>query len=117
MKKICSFIRTDIASRASWQVCGLAILMFFAGTALAAIGIDVNTSTDRSSKSTTIASPAFSTAAGNELLLAFISADYLSGGNTTVTKISGGSLTWALVGGRMRKAALPKSGKPSPRVL
>jgi hypothetical protein len=46
----------------------------------------------------TIVSPAFSTAATNELILAFIAADYLSGTNTTVTSVTGAGLTWALVG-------------------
>jgi hypothetical protein len=48
-------------------------------------------------KCSTIASPAFSTTAGKELLLAFVSTDYLSGANTTVTGVSGGGLTWVLV--------------------
>src|SRR5262249_28759854 len=39
-----------------------------------------------------------STSSGNELVLAFIAADYLGGANTTVTGITGGGLTWALVG-------------------
>lgn len=39
----------------------------------------------------------FSTASGNELLLAFISTDYLSGANSTVTGVSGGGFTWILV--------------------
>jgi hypothetical protein len=44
-----------------------------------------------------ITTPAFSTTSGNELLLAFVATDYLSGANTTVTGVSGGGLTWALV--------------------
>ena len=50
-----------------------------------------------SSSSATIASPRFSTAGPNELLLAFVAADYISGTNTTVKSIAGGSLTWTLV--------------------
>ena len=61
------------------------------------INSDINTSANGSSASTTIKSPTFSTAAGNELLLAFVTADYLGGTNTTVTGVSGGGLTWALV--------------------
>jgi hypothetical protein len=61
------------------------------------ISLDVQTSTDGTAASSTIASPAFSTAAGNELLLAFIATDYLAGSNTTVTGVSGGGLTWVLV--------------------
>ncbi len=61
------------------------------------LAIDAKVSKDTTTKATTIASPAFSTTAGNELLLAFVSADYLSGANTTVTGIAGGGLTWTLV--------------------
>jgi hypothetical protein len=66
-------------------------------TAAKTLTIDVTTSKDGAGNSTTIASPAFSTAAGNELLLAFVATDYLSGANTTVTGVTGGGLTWALV--------------------
>jgi len=67
------------------------------GSAWAAISIDASTSVDQSSAKTTITTPAFSTTSGNELLLAFVSADYLSGANTQVSSMSGGGLTWALV--------------------
>jgi hypothetical protein len=55
------------------------------------------TSQDAASASKTIVSPAFSTAGSNELLLALISTDYLSGANTTVTAVSGAGVTWTLV--------------------
>ena len=61
------------------------------------ISTDAQVSSDGSSASTTIQSPSFSTSAGNELLLAFITTDYLTGTNTTVTNVTGGGLTWALV--------------------
>jgi len=61
------------------------------------ISLDVNKSLDKSSASATVTSPLFSTAAANELLLAFVSADYINGANTTVTGVSGGGLTWVLV--------------------
>jgi hypothetical protein len=61
------------------------------------LGIDATVSTDGSSASTTISSAPVSTSSGNELLLAFIPTDYLTGGNTTVKSVSGGGLTWALV--------------------
>ena len=67
-----------------------------ANSGWAAVGIDQVKSTDRSSASTSITSPAFSTSAGNELLLAFISTDSNSSG-MTVTGVSGAGLTWALV--------------------
>jgi hypothetical protein len=61
------------------------------------ISTDAQVSSDGSSASTTIQSPSFSTSTGNELLLAFITTDYVTGTNTTVTNMSGGGLTWALV--------------------
>jgi hypothetical protein len=54
--------------------------------------------TDQSAAQTSIVSPAFSTALPNELVLAFIASDYLTGANTTVTGVTGAGLTWALVG-------------------
>lgn len=64
-------------------------------SATGALAIDVAVSKD-GTKATTIASPAFSTTTGNELLLAFITTDYLGGANTTVTGVTGGGLAWAL---------------------
>src|SRR5262249_49691826 len=49
--------------------------------------------TDLSAAQTTIVSPAFSTAAANELVLVFVATDYLSGPNTTVTAVTGAGLT------------------------
>jgi hypothetical protein len=63
----------------------------------AAVSTDVNISADGSTASSTIKTAAFSTTVVNELLLAFISTDYLGGANTTVTGVSGGGLTWVLV--------------------
>jgi hypothetical protein len=59
--------------------------------------MDAKVSADGGSASTAIATSAFNTAASNELLLAFIATDYLSGTNTRVKSVSGGKLTWALV--------------------
>jgi galactose oxidase-like protein/Big-like domain-containing protein/Kelch motif protein len=61
------------------------------------LGIDASVSTDGASASATISSAPVSTAAGNELLLAFVETDYLKGANTTVQSVSGGALTWVLV--------------------
>lgn len=62
------------------------------------LAIDVNISTDRMTFSPTLATPAFSTAAGNELLLAFVASDANgSVPNVTVTGVSGGGLSWTLV--------------------
>jgi hypothetical protein len=63
-----------------------------------ALAIDATAFGDQpSSNATTVTTQSFSTTASNELLLAFISADYLSGASTTVTGVTGGGLTWQLV--------------------
>jgi hypothetical protein len=61
------------------------------------LAIDANIPKDNPSSSKTIVTPAFSTVSGNELLLAFVSTDFSSGANTTVTGVTGGGLTWAFV--------------------
>lgn len=60
------------------------------------ITIDASVTFGRSTTSTTIASPAFSTTSANQLLLAFIAADNTSG-TTTITNVTGAGLTWQLV--------------------
>jgi hypothetical protein len=72
---------------------------FTAQTAQAAsLAIDVTSVDDQDSPSSTVKTPAFSTAFTNELLLAFISTDAPgSGTNTQVNSLSGGGLTWILV--------------------
>jgi hypothetical protein len=60
-------------------------------------GIAIDATIWRDQSTSPITTPAFSTTSGNELLLAFVATDYLSGTNTTVTGVSGGGLTWALV--------------------
>ncbi|MBV8551247.1 MAG: hypothetical protein JOY54_08090 [Acidobacteriaceae bacterium] len=62
-----------------------------------AISIDATASDDGQTAGPTISTSGFSTSQTNELLLAFITTDYLSGTNTTVTNVSGGGLTWAPV--------------------
>jgi len=61
-----------------------------------ALVLDVTASADRSSSASSISTGAFSTNGANELLLAFVSTDNISG-STTVTGVTGGSLTWQLV--------------------
>ena len=61
------------------------------------ITLDVNKSLDGAAASATIASQTFSTASSNELILAFVATDFVSGTNTTVKSVAGGGLTWALV--------------------
>jgi hypothetical protein len=65
-------------------------------TSTVQLAIDKTVSTDRSSKGTSIASPAFSTVAANELLLAFVATDANSSG-ITVSGVTGAGLTWSLV--------------------
>lgn len=75
---------------------GLLLILAATSPAWCAIAIDQTKSTDRSSSSSSITSPSFSTTAANELLLAFISSDAKSAG-VTVTGVTGAGLTWALV--------------------
>jgi len=75
----------------------IAVTLSISSPVSAAIGIDANVSVDKNSASTTVATPAFSTALGNELLLAFVTGDYVSGINTQVSSITGAGLTWTLV--------------------
>lgn len=63
----------------------------------ASISIDASVSRNGASASSSVSTTAFSTNSGNELLLAFVATDYLSGSNTTVTSMSGAGLTWTLV--------------------
>lgn len=76
----------------------LGLLLILAATtpAWGAIAIDQVKSTDRSTASTSLVSPVFSTTAANELLLAFISTDAKSAG-VTAGPVTGAGLTWALV--------------------
>lgn len=87
--------------KAAFFVCvSLAILLIPAlvpAPAAGAITIDASVSKNQSPAATTVVTPAFSTTSNNELLLAFVETDYLSGANTTVTGVTGGGLTWALV--------------------
>jgi hypothetical protein len=73
-------------------------LNFTAQTAgTATLAVDATSSQALTSKATTVSTAAFSTNSGNELLLAFVAADYISGTNTTVTSVTGAGLTWTLV--------------------
>jgi len=73
------------------------LFLIVAQPLVGAIGIDTTIFKDQGTASTTVSTPAFSTTSGNELLLAFISADGVSSPNTTVTQVAGGGLTWVLV--------------------
>src|SRR5215510_3449814 len=80
----------SVIVRATW-------MMLLAVTpAMAAIGIDATVFRDSSTAATNITTPAFSTAAANELLLAFVSTDANTAG-ITVTGVTTSGLTWQLV--------------------
>ena len=74
---------------------GFLLISLIAKTAVGAVTLDATVAADQLSSA--ISTGPFSTAFGNELLLAFIATDYLSGPNTTVTGVSGGGLNWVLV--------------------
>lgn len=88
---------TPLAQPVTLSNANVAAVNFTASTSVNSIQLDVTTSLDAAKASTTIASPAFSTAASNELIVAFVSTDYTSGTNTTVKSVAGGGLTWTLV--------------------
>ncbi len=71
----------------------------FTASAISGITIDAAAYGDRGSAAASVTSAAFSTTAGNELILAFIGADMpsSSGTNNSVTSVSGGGLAWTLV--------------------
>ena len=71
--------------------------MVVARAAVAAIGIDATVFKDQGSSTTTVTTPTFSTHAGNQLLLAFVSTDNVTAAATRVNGISGGGLAWTLV--------------------
>src|SRR6476620_1893977 len=73
-----------------------ALVLLGSTAAFGAVAVDVNRSTGRSTASTAVSTPVFSTGAGNELLLAFLATDGPASGATTVTSIAGGGLTWVL---------------------
>ena len=56
-----------------------------------ALAIDAFAFGDQPASTTSVTTQSFSTTASNELLLAFISADYSSGASTTVTNLAGGA--------------------------
>jgi hypothetical protein len=73
------------------------VALLTAGRVQGAIGIDANVSKNQGTAATSVTTPSFSTTAGNELLLAFISTDAVSSPNITVTGVTGAGLTWVLV--------------------
>lgn len=87
-----------VACIAMSRVLSAALSVFlFVPSVWSAIAVDASVSKDQAAASTTVTSSSFSTATSQELLLAFMSTDYLTGANTTVNSVSGAGLTWALV--------------------
>ena len=82
----------------SWKriLLGATLICLFATPAVGAIATDAVLSADKSNASTNVSTAAFSTASGNELLLAFVSADANSAG-VNVSSVTGAGLTWQLV--------------------
>jgi hypothetical protein len=75
----------------------LLFLLVCCTSSWAAVTVNLHLSTDNSSPNASISSPSFQVVSGNELLLAFVSTDFISGQNTTVKSVTGGGLTWVLV--------------------
>ncbi len=77
-----------------------------ASPASAALAVDKTVSTHQTEAATTISTPAFSTSAPGELLLAFVASDGPAGaGSQTISGVSGGGLTW-----RLRRRANGQAG-------
>src|ERR1700730_4229088 len=89
----------NFSSSFSFKLLSFAVLLvlFVDPHLWGAVGVDVTVSGDGAASATTVSTPLFSTNLPNEVLLAFVSTDYISGTNTTVKSISGGALTWVLV--------------------
>jgi hypothetical protein len=91
------FSMTPSSSPATVSNANVTNINFTASVAAASsIAIDATASGDQNSASKTVTSQTFSTAAANELLLAFVSTDD-TGSGTVVNSIAGAGLTWTLV--------------------
>jgi glycosyl hydrolase family 16 len=75
----------------------LLFLLALAALSNAAPVPHVTVSVDTPGPVSTLTTPQFSITQPTELLLAFISADHISGTNTTVTGVTGSGLRWSLV--------------------
>ncbi|MFP5389443.1 MAG: Ig-like domain-containing protein, partial [Thermoleophilia bacterium] len=76
---------------------GIALALGCAPASAAGLAVDSTVTTHQKTASTTIASPAFSTASPGELVLAFVESDGpSSGGSQSISKVSGGGLSWRL---------------------
>jgi len=75
----------------------LFVVPLFVIAARAQVTVDAIVPVDQGAKKTSVSTGRFSTASGNELILAFVSADSTSSTNVTVNSVSGAGLTWARV--------------------
>ncbi len=75
----------------------LAVGLIVTTAAWGAIGIDITTSMDQVPAKNTVSTSAFSTSSGNELPLAFVSADSTASPNPTARQVASGGLTRELV--------------------
>jgi len=73
------------------------VFLMSATNAWAGVSVDAAISGNASRAASSISTPSFSTQTGNELLLAFVATDYISGSNTTVTNVTGAGVNWTLV--------------------
>jgi chitodextrinase len=88
------------------SLCLIAALALGAGPASAAVTVDKTVTTRQPTAAKTITSPALTTSAPGELLLAFLSTDGPSGGGSqSFTGVTGGGLTW-----RLRRRANGQAG-------
>ena len=74
------------------------VLAFGTGAASAAtLAVDKTVSTHQSPATSSISSPALTTSQPGELLLALVASDGPKAGGQTISKVSGGGLTWRLL--------------------
>jgi hypothetical protein len=87
-------------------LCAGIVSAFGGDSASASLAVDTTVSAHQGGASKSISSPAFSTAAPNELLLAFIASDGPSaGGSQSFSSVTGGGLSW-----RLRRRANTQAG-------
>jgi chitodextrinase len=88
------------------SLCAVAAACAGAGPAPGAVAVDKTATTHQTSAGSSISSPAFTTSAPGELLLAFVSSDGASsGGSQSFSSVTGGGLTW-----RLRRRANTQAG-------
>jgi chitodextrinase len=87
-------------------LCAVAVAIAWAGPALGAVAVDKTATTHQTSGAASISSPAITTSAPGELLLAFVTSDGPnSGGSQSFSSVTGGGLTW-----RLRRRANAQAG-------